>query len=177
MKHPLAMLALVCLLAPAVFCMASNAIAVERDPFPILREERIGDFHIGMSQEDVKKKVDCPLRRGKEILEGATGAYVEEWAYPKCGLRLKMSSGHKKGRKGIAGITITSPSTLQTKRGIHVGDTEQEVVEAYAGTQDEEDRLFRKKGEEFVAGSIYGGLIFIFTDGRVSKIFLGAAAE
>jgi len=88
-----------------------------------------------------------------------------------------MSSGHKKGRKGIAGITITSPSTLQTKRGIYIGSTEQEVVEAYAGTQEEEDRLFRKKGEEFVAGSIYGGMIFIFADGRVSQIFLGAAAE
>jgi len=29
----------------------------------------------------------------------------------------------------------------------------------------------------FVAGSIYGGIIFDFQKGKVSQIFLGAAAE
>jgi hypothetical protein len=32
-------------------------------------------------------------------------------------------------------------------------------------------------GVQFVAGSIYGGLIFTINQGRVEKIFLGAAAE
>jgi hypothetical protein len=31
--------------------------------------------------------------------------------------------------------------------------------------------------QTFIAGSIYGGLIFTFDQGRVSEIFLGAAAE
>jgi hypothetical protein len=31
--------------------------------------------------------------------------------------------------------------------------------------------------QTFVAGSIYGGLIFTFAQGYVSEIFLGAAAE
>jgi len=177
MKHPLAMFALVCLLAPAALCIASNANAAEGDPFPILREERIGDLRLGMLGDEVKRKVDCPLKRGREIIEGATGAYVEEWVYPKCGLWLGMSSEHKKGRKAVRSIVITSPSTLQTKRGIHIGSTEQEVVEAYAGTQDEEGRSQSEKGKQFVAGSIYGGMIFHFAKGRVSKIFLGAGAE
>ena len=30
---------------------------------------------------------------------------------------------------------------------------------------------------QFVAGSIYGGIIFNFAKGKVSRIFLGAAAE
>jgi hypothetical protein len=29
----------------------------------------------------------------------------------------------------------------------------------------------------YVVGSIYGGIIFNFENGRVSRIFLGAAAE
>jgi len=28
-----------------------------------------------------------------------------------------------------------------------------------------------------VAGSVYGGVIFTFTGGKVSRIFIGAAAE
>jgi hypothetical protein len=31
--------------------------------------------------------------------------------------------------------------------------------------------------ESFIAGSIYGGLIFSFQDSIVNQIFLGAAAE
>ena len=32
-------------------------------------------------------------------------------------------------------------------------------------------------GSLFVAGSVYGGLLFTFEAGRVTQIFLGAAAE
>ncbi len=32
-------------------------------------------------------------------------------------------------------------------------------------------------GKTFVAGSIYGGVIFTFDDGKVEQIFIGAAAE
>ncbi len=35
----------------------------------------------------------------------------------------------------------------------------------------------RRTSEHFVAGSIYGGLIFSFQNGRVNEIFLGAGAE
>jgi hypothetical protein len=176
-KQPLVMSALVFILVSTVFWVASKANAAETDPFPILREERIGDFRIGMPEAEVKRKIDFPLRRGKEILEGATGAYVEEWVYPMLGLRLKMSSERKKGPKLIANISITSPSTLRTKRNMHVGSTEQEVIEAYGDTQDEDARSDSEQGKSFVVGSIYGGLIFNFTNGRVSQIFLGAAAE
>jgi hypothetical protein len=35
----------------------------------------------------------------------------------------------------------------------------------------------RKKGDDLMAGSEYGGLFFSFKDGRVSRIFIGAIAE
>jgi hypothetical protein len=177
MKHPLVMVALVCLWITVSFYTASSANATEEDPFPILREERIGDLHIGMSEDRVKQGVACPLKRGKESHSPATGEYVEEWAYSKCGLWLVMSSERRKGKKEINSIRITGPSKLPTKRGIRIGSTEQEVVDAYAGAQDQDALYFSKKGKQFVAGSIYGGLIFSFTKGRVSEIFLGAGAE
>lgn len=71
-------------------------------------------------------------------------------------------------------MTITSPSTLQTQRGIRIGSTEQEVIKAYGRFQNAEDS---KPGELLVAGSIFGGAMFNFHQGRVSGIFIGAAAE
>jgi hypothetical protein len=63
---------------------------------------------------------------------------------------------------------------VQTEKGIRIGSTEQEVNEAYGRFRNAEES---KQGEVFVAGSVFGGLIFTFQQGRVSKIFIGAAAE
>ncbi len=45
---------------------------------------------------------------------------------------------------------------------------------AYASHADKENP---PTAEQFVAGSIYGGIIFHFEKGKVSRIFFGAAAE
>jgi hypothetical protein len=150
------------------------APATEEERAALFTQEQVGDLRIGMSQADAAKAVPCRVQRGKEVFEAATGDYVQDWRYPPCGLTFKMGSGTKGGPKTVQSITVTGPSTLQTKRGIRIGSTEQEVVQAYGRYRDEE---WSKKGESFVAGSVYGGLIFTFTGGKVSKIFLGAAAE
>ena len=85
-----------------------------------------------------------------------------------------MVAKKKGGLKSIESITITSPSILQTQRGIRIGSTEAEVIKAYGRFQNAEDS---KQGELFVAGSIFGGVMFDFQQGRVSRIFIGAAAE
>ena len=48
-------------------------------------------------------------------------------------------------------------------------------MKAYGQYRDPEPGMADKKA--FVAGSIYDGMIFSFQNGRVIKIFLGAAAE
>jgi hypothetical protein len=88
-----------------------------------------------------------------------------------------MTSESGGGPKEIDRVIVRSPSTLRTKRGIHIGSTEQDVIKAYGGCQDEDGRIHTKRGEQFVAGSIYGGIAFSFRNGRVSEILLGAAAE
>ena len=85
-----------------------------------------------------------------------------------------MGSERKAGPKVVESITIKSPSKLVTSRGIHIGSTEGEVIQAYGQCRDQETS---KKGEQLVAGSIYDGMIFNFKDGKVVSIFLGAAAE
>ena len=140
----------------------------------LLAGERIGILRIGLHEADLKKSIDCDLKRGPETLWGADGAYHQTWQCPACGLKLGMVSEKRGGMKSIESITLTVPCTLATKRGIRIGSTEQEVKKAYKKDWNKEDST---QSGSFVAGSIYGGVIFQFQDGKVSRIFFGAAAE
>jgi len=144
------------------------------DEFSLLREERIGELRINLSEQEVKKKIHCSLKLGPEKLWGADGAYHQTWDYTGCGIRLGMVSEKKGAPKSIESITLVSPGNLSTKRGIRIGSTEQKVMDAYKPYWNKEDS---KSFNIFVAGSVYGGLMFNFQNGKVSRIFLGAAAE
>jgi hypothetical protein len=157
---------------------ASSAILAGKLPvanseFSLLQKERIGNLRIGLSAEKIKRTINCTPKRGPENLWAADGAYHQEWQYRNCGITLGMVSDRKGGRKSIESITLTSPSYLSTKRGIRIGSSERAVKKAYKAEWNREN----SKSEFFVAGSIYGGLIFQFQNGKVSRIFLGAAAE
>ena len=138
-------------------------------------QERLGGLSLGLPEKDIPASLPCPPTKSRETYEGATGDYVQTWKFPACGVVLKMSSAKPGGAKQIADITVTRPSELTTARGIRIGSTEREVLEAYGRYRDREGAS--KKGRNFVAGSIYDGLMFEFRDGEVVRIFLGAAAE
>ncbi|MHB8139171.1 MAG: hypothetical protein ACYDGO_12410 [Smithellaceae bacterium] len=144
------------------------------DEFTLLREERIGALRIDLPEREVKKTIHSTLKRGSDELWGADGAYHQKWEYAGCGITLGMVSEKKGASKSVDSITLVSPGNLSTKRGIRIGSTEQEVMEAYGPYWNKEDS---KSFNIFVAGSIYGGLMFDFKNGKVSRIFLGAAAE
>lgn len=143
-------------------------------PFDLLGSERIGSLRVGLSESEVAKSAGCALRRGPEELWGADGAYHQTWRCDACGLRLGMVSARRWAPKHVESITIIAPSTLATSRGIRIGSTEQAVRKAYKAEWNKEES---KQSGGFVAGSIYGGLLFEFQDGKVSQVFLGAAAE
>jgi hypothetical protein len=144
------------------------------DPFPLLKEERLGELRLGLTEKEVKARIPGKPKKGKEEYWAATGDFVQEWNYPDCGVTLDMGSERQGDAKTVSSITMQSPSLLKTKRGIGIGSLEQEVVAAYGECQDKE---MSERGRSFVAGSIYGGLIFSFENGRVTRIFLGAGAE
>ena len=116
----------------------------------------------------------CTLRRGPENYWSADGAYHQIWRSDSCGLELGMVSEKRGGPKCIWSITLVRPSTLATSRGIRIGSTEREVRKAYKAVWNREDS---QRSGCFVAGSIFGGIMFRFEDGKVREIFLGAAAE
>ena len=84
-------------------------------------------------------------------------------------------ASEKSDREGaVFSIKITIPSRLKTKRGIGIGDTYEQVRKIYQQYEDRENSISSKT---FVAGSIYGGLIFTFKNNRVTQIYLGSVAE
>lgn len=99
---------------------------------------------------------------------------MQEWRFKKLGLQLSLASEKKGGAKSVLSITTEAPCSLATERGIRIGSTSTEVTRAYGDVRDKEQS---EPGKTFVAGSIYGGVIFSFTGGKVSQIFIGAAAE
>ncbi len=150
-----------------------SSVALAANEFPYDKEQ-IGKLHLGLSAKEVRQIIPGQPTRGAEKWWGADGQYHQEWQYTDGGITLGMVAKKKGGLTSIESITITGPSILQTQRGIRIGSTEAEVIKAYGRFQNAEDS---KPGELFVAGSIFGGVMFDFQQGKVHRIFIGAAAE
>ena len=136
--------------------------------------EPLGKLALGQKSAAVIQLLGEPKSKGENALMEATGEWVQEWKFPSLGLRLMMGSTEKSGAKTVWSITADPKCKLATARGIQIGSTEAEVKKAYAKEHEKEES---QPGETFVAGSIYGGVIFHFKKGKVHQIFIGAAAE
>ncbi|MDR3402776.1 MAG: hypothetical protein P4L99_09770 [Chthoniobacter sp.] len=140
-----------------------------------LQKEGLGGLHLDRPAKDVLHLLGKPGKEGKLALQAADGNYVQTWSYPAKGLQLVMSAGGKKdGAKTVASITAQAPCDLATHRGIKIGSPESAPRKAYA---DFADRDGPATPGAFVVASVYGGIIFHFEHGKVSRIFFGAAAE
>lgn len=141
----------------------------------ILADERLGALKMGLSATEVLASLGEPKERGSDEEWEADGAFHQEWRWPALGLTLDMLSHKRRELKKIASIKVEEPSTLQTAKGIAVGSPRAEVLRHYGKLRDPEFPVDEQK--QLIAGSIYGGLMFDFKGGKVSSIFLGAAAE
>lgn len=169
MKSPTIFFAIIAL-ACAVLPTSLHA----KDPIDLLKTESLGAFKDGTPAAAVTKALGDPAKKSADQKEEATGDWVQTWSYPAQGLKLTMASAKKGGVKTISTITAGGACKLATARGIKIGSSLAEVSKAYGDVESKEDS---QKGKSFVAGSIYGGVIFTLKDGKVSEIFLGAAAE
>ena len=152
---------------------ASTGRADETVTEAMLRAESLGKLRLGLPEKDVVKLLGSPATRGELLFQEADGNYVQDWHYPDKGIELVMRAVGKKSAKTIAAITASAPCTFATKAGIKIGDAESAARKAYAEHVDRESSV----PGTLVVGSLYGGIIFNFTDGKVSRIFFGAAAE
>lgn len=139
----------------------------------MLKSENLGGLKLDLAEKAVLEKLGKPEKQGKVVLQGADGMYVQDWSYPSQGLSLTMSSSKKNVAKTIASFSASAGSKLATAKGIAVGSPVSAVRKAYGAFENKEE----SKPATFVAGSIYGGILFDIKGGKVSRIFFGAAAE
>lgn len=146
----------------------------DEEMFKLMKSEKIGELRLGLTEAQVKPILPAKPARGPDQLWGADGKYHQKWTYAREGLRLTMVSEKRGGPKTVEMIDCTARCTLKSTRNTGIGSTLADVQKAYAAE-------FNKEESElpgtFVAGTIYGGLIFNFKGGKVSQMFLGAAAE
>ena len=156
-------------------CGTPLSRANEKETAAILRAEGLGALHLGMLEKEVREFLGTPAKQTALTLQGADGLYVQEWRYPARGISLTMSTGEtKKGAKTVVRFEAAAPCQLATRRGIKIGSAESAVRKAYAAIADRETPA---APGTFIAGSIFGGIIFNFADGKVSHILFGAGAE
>jgi hypothetical protein len=149
--------------------------ANEKQTAADLRAEGLGALRLGMREKEVRAFLGAPAKQTALTLQGADGLCVQEWNYPAKGISLTMSTGEtKKGPKTVVRFEAAAPCQLATRRGIKIGSAESAVRKAYAAMADRETPA---APGSFIAGSIFGGIIFNFSGGKVSHILFGAGAE
>jgi hypothetical protein len=145
-------------------------VAYAEDVNDKVASEAIGPIRHGMTDKKVATAAGAPKKRGIAKYAGeATADWEKDWSYAGATITF-----HAAGKAGplwlVRRIEVAKGSKWKTKRGIGIGSTRAQVEKAYANVKDTE----HTKGDRFVAGSIYGGVIFSFVDDKVATIFVGA---
>lgn len=136
--------------------------------------EHFGPVYLGQSEKDAVVALGAPDAKSKAQEWGADGMMHEDWTYKTAGLVVNMSF-NKTGDPGktVFSIKATAPCNFKTAAGAGVGSSYDEVKNLYAGNTD----ASVTGNAEIIVGSVYGGIIFQFANGKASSVFLGAAAE
>lgn len=134
--------------------------------------EKFGDLRIGQSSTDVLQILGKPSAQSKPVLWEADGLMHETWDYKEKGLAINMSS-EGTNAASIFSITANAPCSYKTAANMGIGNTYDEIMNAYKRHIDAE-----ATDENMIpVGSVYGGILFTFKDKKAVTVFLGAAAE
>ncbi|MEZ4451339.1 MAG: hypothetical protein R3B09_17805 [Nannocystaceae bacterium] len=152
------------------------ALAAEAAAERFYEGERIGALAIGMRDAALIQAVGKPTRRSGRAFVEYSGGYEDRWEWAGRGLTVTMASDGERGAQHALAVMIEAPSELRTARGVGLGEAADRVRKLYADVKspDSDEEV---ADEVFVAGSIYGGLFFMFEEGKVKTIILGPSAE
>lgn len=141
--------------------------------------ESLGGIALGDDAAKVEAALGPPASKGEVVEWEATGDRTSEWTWP--GVKLQMAELDGGARFAVHSIWVEAPSTLKTSRGVGIGTPFAEVDRIYApfrgqGAEEGEPEQWNVD-DGITVGSVYGGTMFNFADGKVATIFVGAAAE
>ena len=166
-----------CLCLLWIFASTQPVLAQEDKATQLMAGESLGGIKIDMAEKNLTDLLGQPKKKSAMTFVAGTGEYQQTWHYPDKGLEITLSAGESKtGAKTVASFTASSGCSLTTAKGIKIGSSEAAARKAYGSFEDKENASATRKNS-FVAGSIYGGILFTFKDNKVSSIFFGAAAE
>ena len=140
--------------------------------FELMYTETLNDLKLGLTKIQVEKILGKPEEASLNEVWEADGEYHQTFFYKKLGIELDMIGDNDESKK-VNMITINKPCDFKTSKNIYIGSKISELRTAYAQYYNKD---FSDK-ETFVAGSIYGGVIFTLKNNIVESIFIGAGAE
>ena len=156
------------------------------------KKEKIGEIRLDMREEDVVKIFGEPTKKETPMLSDATGEYVWSAEYSQIGLSVFYGKEDENSEGTVSDVRVDSDLFKgSTARGIRIGNTRQEVLDAYKdalGCKWMEQVMGREEKYEGVnveeleglkelikVGSDYGGGIFfgISEQDKVKRISIG----
>jgi hypothetical protein len=140
----------------------------------LVAKESLLVLNNSLSGDDVIKIWGEPESKSEAIEWGADGLEHQEWFYKSKGIELGLIRNDE-NEQIVFSISLQSPCTLKTSRGIGIGSTKEEVWKAYEHEINPEEN--NMDSSDVVVGSVYGGIILNFENDLVTSIFIGAAAE
>lgn len=146
----------------------------------LLEAESLGGLKLGQSEAEMKKVLGEPEVIGDEFPNEYAGGFLVEASYASKGILVMLASEEKGGPRSVESVHLDGTSKLASAGGIRIGHSLDDVRLVYGEFEDKIEFPVPDPIEKeftFVAGSIYGGVIIQFTDGKVSGIMLGAGAE
>jgi hypothetical protein len=139
--------------------------------FDVMRDESFGGIKIGLSPDEVVKLLGEAESKSEITASEADGMNWQTWFYPAKGCEVSFYQNEDQSWSS-ASYLLKETSTFKSTRGIGIGSTAQEVKKAY------QKEIGRDEGpEQIIVGTVYGGIVFWMTDGKVRNIFVGASAE
>jgi hypothetical protein len=140
----------------------------------LLAEEDLGGLKPGLDAKAAEKILGKASKKGKPVMEEATGESVATWEWKKAGVSIVFSDAKKK--PVARNITLTAGAKLKTKAGVGIGSTLEELDAAYAAVRRPADgdgdaeALYR-------IGTMYVGMVFELKDRAVTLVTWGTLAE
>ena len=138
----------------------------------LLRDEDLGGLEPGVDPKTAEKILGKASKKGKAVIEEATGETVATWDWKEAGVSIVFSDAKK--NPVVRTITLGAGSKLKTKAGIGIGSTLEELDAAYSSVR----RRPNGDGEFlYLIGTTYVGMIFRLNRRAVTSVTWGTFVE
>jgi hypothetical protein len=133
--------------------------------------ELLGKLKLGLTAMEVTALLGSPDSKSKAQEEAATGYILSEWEWKQEGVSCSIDSSGKK--KTVIFLSVQAPFKGKTTCGIGIGSSVEQMKRVYGKYFDTDST----SKNNYIVGSIYGGINFSIKNNKIYQISIGAFAE